>query len=514
MSTSLPVAPHASEPLSALPRAEEPSWQLVKRVEINPHEVEDASAQAVEVSVLWQRSVLHVTHLDEGASFTFTAQATKDPSRFVVDAEALGQDELTLVRFVGGEGRFVFPAGSAGSVELDGVQRSVSELVAQGVARPSAELAGAHEVSLRAGGRYRVEVAGLTVQARPVARGRRVAAVTVRSDRGLLAAAASALGLAAFCLGAMHLATADDGRLSQEDNHARLELLRNFMAHAEARAEEQPAPAPSEGAATGAAHAGPSGAMGAREAPQADLRYALRRRQSEPQLAREPRTSREIVSRSGMMDALAHAGPAAATGGLIASPFGGDLASGESERDANGHMNGSAEGDAFGYGGLGPVGSGWGGGGDGRGTVGTGRLGTQGHGNCLPGEECNFGGTRGRIPHSDRPSGGPMVRPSQPVVTGIGPEVIRRVVQRNLGQVNHCYAQGLSADPTLQGRVSVRFVIAPTGEVVRSDVADNNLSVPGVSACIASAVRRWNFPMPESAGVVTVTYPFALMPSP
>ena len=46
-------------------------YQLVKRSDINPHEVEDAATQQIEVSVLWERSILHVAHLENGRSFVW-----------------------------------------------------------------------------------------------------------------------------------------------------------------------------------------------------------------------------------------------------------------------------------------------------------------------------------------------------------------------------------------------------------------------------------------------------------
>jgi hypothetical protein len=54
------------------------------------------------------------------------------------------------------------------------------------------------------------------------------------------------------------------------------------------------------------------------------------------------------------------------------------------------------------------------------------------------------------------------------------------VVLRNLGQVNHCYEQGLAARPNLEGRVVVRFVIGAYGTVIAANVADSSLAVPSV----------------------------------
>ena len=57
-----------------------------------------------------------------------------DPTRFVVDREALGCDEAVVVRHEGGA-RFVFAPGARGEVEIDGVRRSLTELDASGLAR-------------------------------------------------------------------------------------------------------------------------------------------------------------------------------------------------------------------------------------------------------------------------------------------------------------------------------------------------------------------------------------------
>jgi hypothetical protein len=91
--------------------------------------------------------------------------------------------------------------------------------------------------------------------------------------------------------------------------------------------------------------------------------------------------------------------------------------------------------------------------------------------------------------------------------------VIRRVVLRNIGQVNHCYQQGLAINPGLTGRVAVRFVIGSNGSVMTAVPTGDNLGLPSVSACIAGAVQRWTFPIPAESGAITVTYPFSLIPA-
>ena len=169
-----------------------------------------------------------------------------------------------------------------------------------------------------------------------------------------------------------------------------------------------------------------------------------------------------------------------------------------------------AEPDAMGFGGLGANGTGMGGGGTGEGTIGLGDVGTMGHG-AGTGSGQGYGSGAGRG-LSGRGGAGPLVRAAPPTVSGmLSPEVIRRVVLRNLGQVTHCHEQALSANPDASGRVIIRFVIGGNGAVQSSAVAASSYPVASGAQCIANAVRRWQFPSPEGGGLVTVSYPFTLV---
>jgi len=105
-----------------------------------------------------------------------------------------------------------------------------------------------------------------------------------------------------------------------------------------------------------------------------------------------------------------------------------------------------------------------------------------------------------------------VVAGSADVRGSLSREVIRRVIRRHLNEVRFCYEQGLGHSPELAGRVTVSFVISPTGAVVTSTVAESTLGNAAVESCIAQAVRRWAFPAPEGGGIVMVTYPFVLTP--
>lgn len=90
-------------------------------------------------------------------------------------------------------------------------------------------------------------------------------------------------------------------------------------------------------------------------------------------------------------------------------------------------------------------------------------------------------------------------------------DVIRRIVAAHIGEVRHCYNEGLEHQPELAGRVVVQFVIGPEGKVTRS-VAESDDIEGEVPACIATAVGRWLFPKPADGNDVAVSYPFVLEP--
>jgi TonB family protein len=95
----------------------------------------------------------------------------------------------------------------------------------------------------------------------------------------------------------------------------------------------------------------------------------------------------------------------------------------------------------------------------------------------------------------------------------IPPEAIRAVVLEHTAEVRACYESGLEIRPRAEDRVLIRFVIGPRGSVLAADVASESAPIPTVGQCLAAVVRRWTFPAPRAPGVVTVRYPFRLMPA-
>ncbi len=122
-----------------------------------------------------------------------------------------------------------------------------------------------------------------------------------------------------------------------------------------------------------------------------------------------------------------------------------------------------------------------------------------------------FSGGSGFVGRSDRV---PTVRQAKAEVVGGGldKDIIRRIVRANINDIRTCYETGLARDRNIKGRVSVEFVIGPKGKVAAAAVKDDTLPDKLVGRCIATAMRRWQFPEPGDGGVVKVVYPFVLEP--
>jgi hypothetical protein len=107
------------------------------------------------------------------------------------------------------------------------------------------------------------------------------------------------------------------------------------------------------------------------------------------------------------------------------------------------------------------------------------------------------------------------VRKKRPVASGgtgmMSASDVAKVVNRRLGAIKGCYEQALKRDPTLQGKVTIRFTISGSGKVTTARATLNELT-PSVGNCMVSAFNRFRFPPPEG-GTVTFEYPFMFTPA-
>ena len=204
-----------------------------------------------------------------------------------------------------------------------------------------------------------------------------------------------------------------------------------------------------------------------------------------------------------------------ATHALVASPWSERAESlGRDAVAARGSLFDDVAGDAFGHDGLGVANAALGGGGDGD-FVGLDKLhgldvaATGGPGGTIGGRSVGGrDGPAGRTPRS------PRLRAAAVESNGRLPaEVIQRVLRQQSGRLRFCYESGLAKNPTLEGRVAVRFVIDRAGSVSLAADAGSDLHDAGVVSCVVRVVSLLTFPAPPD-GIVTVTYPVVFSPGP
>ena len=505
--TNVPFAANARVPKSAVPAF---VYALLARgPALGPDEVELPHLTVAEVQVSWGDNVLFITHL--GLSETFNVgdeQSPSAPCDFLIPREKLGAARLPLLVGDGANFWLIIPPQATGHVQaIDGTRHALD--VARASGQPSVELPRGHKLRLSLGTRAQLEFGDIVIQIAAVRAGKPMPH-GLRSDWDT--SVLTYLGLSALSVGgllsSMALLVPPLGLLSDEDTDAdRLYLLQQYLSSAAERERLQPpgdtpAETPKSAAAGGQA-SGESGAMGKPEAEQTNRRYAVR--------GTAPRNEQQLSRHETLHEATEFGMIGLLNSGLVGdpnaptAPWGADFAVGSDEQSARGDMWSDAIGDVRGPGGLGPSGTGIGGGGDYEG-IGMGPINTIGG---LGKDKDGWGMQHGQTTGTHRTST-PRLRMGDSRISGKLPaETVRRIVRQNHPRFRHCYEKGLMTNPSLEGRVNVRFVIGRDGAVTNVSNAGSDLPDPTVVSCVARAFYDIGFPKPEG-GIVTVVYPIAL----
>ena len=105
--------------------------------------------------------------------------------------------------------------------------------------------------------------------------------------------------------------------------------------------------------------------------------------------------------------------------------------------------------------------------------------------------------------------GGEMV-----ILGSLDRSLVDAVIKRNMAQIRYCYQRELTKNPSLAGKITIKFVIAKDGSVSQATTKTSTMDNTVVESCIAGRVQKMTFPEPEpGSGVVIVTYPFLFSPS-
>ncbi|MDP3278275.1 MAG: AgmX/PglI C-terminal domain-containing protein [Deltaproteobacteria bacterium] len=85
------------------------------------------------------------------------------------------------------------------------------------------------------------------------------------------------------------------------------------------------------------------------------------------------------------------------------------------------------------------------------------------------------------------------------------------ILRSNIGGIRSCYERALRNNPTLSGRLEIRFTIGTSGRVTGTPSTSGLSAAPEVGSCIASRVRSLVFPAPNG-GAVDFNFPFSFAP--
>ena len=514
-----PVPAHQAEVADDAPEGSY-TYAIVKSApEVPAAEVEVASA-AIEITIKWGDSVLHVAHLAPPRSFFVGEEEKKNVGcDYFLPAEKLGgATRAPLLLVVDGAAHAVLLPGATGTLEIGGQKMTVAQALASGACAPCAEIAGAHRVALPMGSRARLLLGDFSFELSAVHAGRAIAGKLRVDERSLPFTALSMvlhlglLGAAAFLMPPMGMG--DEDGITAEQQYMMQQAFQTIAEReAEAPKEDSAAsnqPAESQGG-SGARSKGDEGKMGSQTSNATNGRYGL----EGPKDNVDVRISKSAALRDaaefgliGILNTGSGGDPNA-----IHAPWGGLDSLGNDPKNALGNMWGESINESGGIGGLGLTGVGESGGGRFEG-VGVGAIGTIGHGGGL-GDGQGFGpgngASSGRFTRGHKVASPRMQVGATSVSGRIPPEVIQRIVRQNFGRFRLCYENALRNNPNLQGRVAVAFVIGRDGAV--SSVQNGGSDLPDSSAvsCVVRSFYGLSFPAPDG-GIVTVNYPIIFTP--
>ncbi len=101
-----------------------------------------------------------------------------------------------------------------------------------------------------------------------------------------------------------------------------------------------------------------------------------------------------------------------------------------------------------------------------------------------------------------------LLSPRTVLGEGLGRTDVARVMRRNRARFKFCYERQLNRHPNLQGKLSIRFTIAPDGRVAKVALQESTLHNGDAEGCVQNVVGSLRFPKPRGGGVVVVSYPF------
>ncbi len=90
-------------------------------------------------------------------------------------------------------------------------------------------------------------------------------------------------------------------------------------------------------------------------------------------------------------------------------------------------------------------------------------------------------------------------------------DAIARFVKARMKSIQNCYERQLKRNPSLKGKIVVRFTINESGKPIELEIEEDTMGNNSVTTCIRSTIRMWTFPIKDNE--CPVAYPFIFTPS-
>jgi hypothetical protein len=110
--------------------------------------------------------------------------------------------------------------------------------------------------------------------------------------------------------------------------------------------------------------------------------------------------------------------------------------------------------------------------------------------------------------------GGPKAGPGHAQEPGRSRQDIQTIVMARRDEARACYDKGLKDHPGIEGDLTVKWLIDPTGKVTEASVdsSKSTINEPGVGGCIVEIIKKITF-APSKGGFETrANYPFNFHP--
>src|SRR5262249_23225969 len=130
------------------------------------------------------------------------------------------------------------------------------------------------------------------------------------------------------------------------------------------------------------------------------------------------------------------------------------------------------------------------------------------------GEVGTSGGGNGNLGSKGDARGSGQGRDATPDVesSDVGRGEVGDYVRPRVKAMQGCYERELKRNPSLKGKIVVRFSILPSGRSGDIEFEQNTLGDEAVTSCIRSVIRGWIFPF-KPPDAVSVAYPFVFSPA-